>query len=221
MAADSDCRNDSAEVSWSLANGGDAYRASAVAEDGHRASCETDGQRCHLTELRCGRTYNVSLTTISDHCQTERLTDVTFSTRELSNNLTAEQSGITENSSLNSSGPSGPCQPLRVGVDLHCGTRAADMFWEHREDVELYVATASCSVGTALWCNSTNSTCSFSDLYCGETYNFSVTAFSDTCPSESSSTVEIQTGRARRQTTTWSGGGWRDWAFGCKTMEIK
>ncbi|XP_068446237.1 uncharacterized protein [Clinocottus analis] len=179
VAAAMDCYNNTAEVSWSLGNEGGAYMVTATAEDGHRASCETEEQRCELTELQCGQTYNVSLATISEHCQTETLANVTFSTR--------------------------PCKPLRVGVDLRCGTRAADVFWERREGVELYMATATCSTGRTLRCNSTNSTCQFSDLYCGEAYNFSVTAFGDMCYSETSSAVEIQTGPCQPTGLTASG----------------
>lgn len=69
------------------------------------------------------------------------------------------------------------------------------MHWEETEGVALYVATATCSMGVAQQCNSTNSTCDFSNLKCGETYEFSVTAYSNMCYSEVSSSVEIQTGR--------------------------
>ncbi|KAK9519631.1 hypothetical protein VZT92_022346 [Zoarces viviparus] len=179
VAVDLDCSNNTAEVSWSPADGGNSYTVTAVGEDGHRASCESDEQQCDLTELQCGQTYNVSLATISDHCQTETLANVTFSTR--------------------------PCKPLRVGVDLQCGTRTADMYWEQREGVELYMATATCSMGMTLQCNSTNSTCQFSNLYCGETYDFSVTAFSGMCYSENSSTVEVQTGPCQPTGLTASG----------------
>nr|XP_019965387.1 PREDICTED: uncharacterized protein LOC109644441 [Paralichthys olivaceus] len=166
VMADLDCDNSTAEISWSPADAASSYAATAVAADGYRASCETTEDRCELTELQCGQTYNVSLTTISDHCQTEGHTNVTFTTR--------------------------PCKPVRVGVDLQCGTSTANFFWEEREDVELYLATATCSMGT-LKCNSTNSTCRFPNLHCGETYEFSVTAYDNMCFSETSSTVEIQT----------------------------
>ncbi|XP_074491158.1 uncharacterized protein fndc7b [Sebastes fasciatus] len=179
VAAYFDCYNDTAEVSWSSADGGNSYMVTAVGEYGHMASCETDEQQCDLTELECGQMYNVSLTTISDHCHTETPTNVTFSTR--------------------------PCKPMRVGVDLQCGTRTANMYWEEREGVELYMATATCSMGMILQCNSTNSTCQFSNLYCGETYQFSVTAYSYMCYSEISSTVEIQTGPCQPTDLTVSG----------------
>ncbi|CAB1419900.1 unnamed protein product [Pleuronectes platessa] len=166
VKANVNCENSSAEISWSPANGASSYAVTAVAADGHRASCETTEDRCELTTLQCGQTYNVSLTTISAHCQTERPTNATFSTR--------------------------PCKPSHVGVDLQCGNSTAKLFWEEREDVELYMATASCSLGT-LQCNTTNSTCLFPDLQCGQTYNFSVTAYGNMCYSETSSSPEIHT----------------------------
>lgn len=92
----------------------------------------------------------------------------------------------------------GPCKPLRAGVDFHCGTSTASMYWEEVEGVELYVATATCSRGMSLQCNSTNSTCEFSDLRCGETYVLSVTAYSNMCYSEVSSSVEVQTGKNKQ-----------------------
>lgn len=69
------------------------------------------------------------------------------------------------------------------------------MNWEAVEGVELYIATATCRMGASLRCNSTNSTCEFSNLQCGETYTLSVTAYSNMCYSEVSSSVEVQTGQ--------------------------
>lgn len=82
VAASLDCYNNTAEVSWTPASGANSYMVTAIGEDGHRASCETDGDQCDLTELQCGQMYNVSLTTISDHCQTGTKTNVTFHTSE-------------------------------------------------------------------------------------------------------------------------------------------
>ncbi|XP_062419461.1 uncharacterized protein LOC119216595 [Pungitius pungitius] len=179
LATDLDCYNKTARVSWSPANGGISYALTAVGEDGHRASCETAEQQCELSDLRCGLKYNVSLTVIADGCETETPTNVTFSTW--------------------------PCQPLQVGVDLQSGTRTAVMYWEQMEGVQLYVATATSGKGMTLQCNSTNSTCQMSNLYCGTSYNFSVTAFSEMCFSEISSTVAIQTGPCQPTGLTVSG----------------
>lgn len=83
---------------------------------------------------------------------------------------------------------------MHVGVDLQCGTSTANLHWEEVEGVELSVTTATYNMGETLQCNSTNSTCKFSKLQCGKTYEFSVTAYNNMCYSEVSSTVEIQTG---------------------------
>ena len=79
-----DCDNRTAEMSWSQARGAESYVVTAVGEDGHWVSCDTDEHQCVLERLQCGQRYNVSLTTISDHCQTETETNVTFCTRKLS-----------------------------------------------------------------------------------------------------------------------------------------
>lgn len=83
---------------------------------------------------------------------------------------------------------------MHVGVDLQCGTSTANLHWEAVEGVELYVTTAKYSMEEILLCNSTNSTCNFSNLQCGKSYELSVSAYNDMCYSEVSSSVEIQTG---------------------------
>lgn len=77
-----DCNNNTAKVSWSSAKGSESYIVTVVGQDDHRASCETDGHQCDLTELHCGQIYNVNLTTVNNHCQTEMHTNVTICTRE-------------------------------------------------------------------------------------------------------------------------------------------
>ncbi|XP_047442067.1 uncharacterized protein LOC125008801 [Mugil cephalus] len=167
VAATLDCDNNTAEVTWSPASGANSYLVTAVATDGYQDSCETDEHQCDLMALHCGQMYTVTVTTIGEHCRTETHTNVTFSSR--------------------------PCKPMRVGADMRCGTSTAVMYWEEEEGVELYMATATCSMGMTVECNSTNSTCRFSNLQCGKTYELSVAAYSNMCYSEISSTVEIQT----------------------------
>lgn len=71
----------------------------------------------------------------------------------------------------------------------------ATLFWEDEEGVEFYSATATSSTGVTMFCNSPSSTCKFSGLACGETYDFHVEATNNMCSSEKSNTVNIQTGR--------------------------
>lgn len=82
--ANLDCYNDTATVSWSPVSGANSYMVTAVSADGSRVSCESTEHQCNLTELECGQVYNITLVTISDHCRTEKSTNISFSTRELS-----------------------------------------------------------------------------------------------------------------------------------------
>lgn len=82
VSAAVDCSNNSARVSWSSGRGADSYVVTAVGADGNLFSCETDEEWCDLTELTCGQSYHVSLTTVSSSCNTETRTNVSFGTRE-------------------------------------------------------------------------------------------------------------------------------------------
>lgn len=82
IVANVDCNNNSAEVSWSSVKGAESYLVSAVGEDGHPLSCQTNESECDLTELQCGQVYNVSLTAINAQCQRKTETNVNFATCE-------------------------------------------------------------------------------------------------------------------------------------------
>lgn len=203
VSADVDCSNNSARVSWSSGRGADSYVVTVAGGHGSLFSCESEEDWCDLTELSCGQLYHVSLTTISSNCNTETRTNVTFSTRKFCRS-SLNESELCESdttikrfwvffSLIQHNVLSGPCDPQRVRADLECGTNTATMHWEE-VDVEFYTATATSKMGTSLWCNSTNSTCQFSNLQCGETYMLSVASYSNMCYSEVSSAVEVQTG---------------------------
>lgn len=85
--ADLDCYNNTAKVSWSPASGASSYTVTAVSADGYLAFCDSVDPQCNLTELECGQVYNVTLLTVSDYCQTETNSTVSFRTRESSHVL--------------------------------------------------------------------------------------------------------------------------------------
>ncbi|CAL8396350.1 unnamed protein product [Boreogadus saida] len=164
-----DCLNATAAVSWVPAPGAVSYAATATAADGRqRAECASQGAACLLTGLRCGLVYSLALGAVNEQCRNDSREDVAFSTR--------------------------PCPPQRLGVDLLRGASSARLHWERRPGVDNYTATANCSDHAEVTeCVSTNGTCDFSALHCGESYRFSVVARSGLCQSEVSGTVEILT----------------------------
>nr|XP_015211037.1 PREDICTED: uncharacterized protein LOC102685057 [Lepisosteus oculatus] len=166
-----DCGTNTAWVSWMYTYGAESYLATAEGADGHVASCNTNDNTCNITDLNCGQIYNLTLTAINEQCQNKTPTVFSFSTR--------------------------PCAPLRVNAELECGSDTALVFWEEREGIELYYATATSSTGHTESCNSTSTSCNIANLQCGETYYFTVTANTEQCESELSSTIEIKAAPCR------------------------
>ncbi|XP_033507400.2 uncharacterized protein LOC117272533 [Epinephelus lanceolatus] len=164
-----DCNSEGAAiVYWNATYGAANFSLTAIVSGSLQTLCETQQNRCNVTGLSCGETYNISLTASNTQCSL---------TAPMHANLTTR-----------------PCPPQRVAVDLQCGSRTAILSWEERSDVELYVASATkTSGGQVQTCNSTGSTCQFASLDCGETYNFTVKAHSQGCCSQASSSVSIQT----------------------------
>lgn len=165
-----DCYNNSALIVWAPALGATSYKMIARATEGHLVSCDTSGTsdtECELEGLECGQTYSITSVSMNDQTSVEMDTWVTFSTR--------------------------PCQPLNVGVNLQCGTATATLFWEDVEGVEMYNATAVSSSGVTTYCSTPSPPCQFSNLDCGETYEFYVEALNDTCSSDRSDTRTVQT----------------------------
>lgn len=63
------CRSNSAAVTWERASGALSYLAVGVAADGsHRTECNNTATYCDLSELQCGKTYNVSVFAQDESC---------------------------------------------------------------------------------------------------------------------------------------------------------
>ncbi|XP_029687008.1 fibronectin-like [Takifugu rubripes] len=165
LHVDVECSSDvAAVVSWNATYGTANFSLTAIISGTVQTLCTTQHNACNVTGLSCGETYNLSLTASNDQCSFAAPTHA---------NLTAR-----------------PCPPQRVAIDLQCGSRTAVLSWEERADVELYRGRAVKTSGSEVHnCTSTGSTCQFSSLDCGETYNFTVTAYSQGCSSQASSTL--------------------------------
>ncbi|KAL1249579.1 hypothetical protein QQF64_020584 [Cirrhinus molitorella] len=168
VTVDVNCENATALFSWAWSSGAASYELSAISNNGYIASCISQENFCNISDLVCGQTYTVRLTSINDECQVIQETGVTFQTR--------------------------PCAPLHVNVDLQCKPNTAIVTWEQRADVLYYLVSATLSTGEAdAFCNSTTDSCEMKGLQCGVEYTFTVTAYSSHCHSDVSSTVHITT----------------------------
>ncbi|MEQ2211430.1 hypothetical protein XENOCAPTIV_000725 [Xenoophorus captivus] len=166
VVASYDCDNNTAEVSWSHGEGASSYMVTAVSPDGYRASCETNELQCELLELECGQTYNITLTTVSNQCEIETHTNVSFSTR--------------------------PCIPEQVQSYTRCENSLGSISWTMYAKAESYLAIAVAEDGHTHECTTNTTKCTWNDLHCGEIYTVNVIALDYQCTSMPSNSTTIR-----------------------------
>lgn len=96
--------------------------------------------------------------------------------------------------------PSAPCQPQSPTVQLQCSTNIATVTWDNNGADQFDVVTALNFTGGATMCNSTNRSCTFEQLLCGESYSLSVVGFNGNCTSDPSESFSLNTGETNMHT---------------------
>ncbi|XP_056304665.1 uncharacterized protein LOC130216807 [Danio aesculapii] len=166
VVAQLDCNNTLA-VHWDRsASNPDSYTALAIGTDGTRVSCNTSLTSCTIKNLRCGRTYSIAVTTSKTDCVVEG-SDYRIQTA--------------------------PCQPHSLSVHLQCSTNIATVTWDNNQADQFDMVTALNFTGGMTMCNSTNRSCTFTQLRCGESYTLSVVGFNGNCTSLPSETFSLNT----------------------------
>lgn len=86
-----------------------------------------------------------------------------------------------------------PCVPTNVTVAKTCSNRTAVM-WQASLGAQSYNVIAVGNKGTQTTCSSNTTTCSLTNLRCGQVYGVSVVAINDVCSSPQSQSATLQTG---------------------------
>ncbi|XP_038650716.1 uncharacterized protein LOC119964794 [Scyliorhinus canicula] len=162
-----DCNTNDAAVSWTHTNGAMSYSASAEGSDGHAVSCDTVNTQCQIANLHCGQMYNLTLTALDNICDTSQSSIFDFSTA--------------------------PCAPQFTDTSLNCVTKSTTVTWEESDGALWYITTAEGQDGHVTLCNSTETSCEFTDLHCSQTYLITVKAIDGHCQSVNTSTFETET----------------------------
>ncbi|XP_016331309.1 uncharacterized protein LOC107680061 [Sinocyclocheilus anshuiensis] len=161
------CSSNSAHVQWNPGSGAESFEVHAISTDGQMTGCDSTNTSCVMPNLVCGSIYNVSVLAIGHHCNVSR-------------------SEITTLHSV-------PCVPNHIQANLSCGSGVVDVSWQPSQGALSYTAVAQGSGGFASSCNSSSTTCEFSNLLCGLTYSISVTASDHVCTSTPSNSVQLDT----------------------------
>ncbi|XP_014840249.1 PREDICTED: uncharacterized protein LOC106916456 [Poecilia mexicana] len=167
VVAELDCNTNAMNVNWTQTTGSDEYTAWAIGTDGHRASCNSTSNHCSIHRLRCGRTYEVAVTSSSISCDIIVGSDYKVQ--------------------------SAPCKAENTTAELNCSSNAVTVWWQDGGAAQNYTVRAASASGVNSTCDTAESSCSFLDLSCGQLYTFTVTGHTNVCVSDMSDPVERHT----------------------------
>ncbi|XP_054458914.1 fibronectin-like [Anoplopoma fimbria] len=162
------CHSNSAAVTWERASGALSYLAVGVTEDGsNKTECNNTMTHCDLINLQCGKTYNVSV----------------FSQDESCSSVESDKAYVR----------TAPCPPQDVAIKAECDDGAMAVSWSPNPDAQHFHVAALSNTRARLYCNSSGTGCTISDLPCGQHYNVTVLSVRDGCESMPSAVVETST----------------------------
>ncbi|XP_054888996.1 serine-rich adhesin for platelets-like [Poeciliopsis prolifica] len=167
VTAELDCNTNVMNVNWTQTTGSDEYTAWAIGTDGHRASCNSTSNSCSIHHLRCGRIYDVAVTSSSINCEVIVGSDYKVQ--------------------------SAPCKAENTTAQLNCSSNAMTVKWQDGGAAQNYTVRAASASGVNSTCDTAESSCSFLDLSCGQLYTFTVTGYTNVCVSDMSDPTERHT----------------------------
>lgn len=90
-----------------------------------------------------------------------------------------------------------PCAPRNVSTTLVYLTHSALVSWVGSPSAVGYNVTLTGQDGHTHHCQTNSSSCEIPDIHCGETYNITVTPFSETCAGYPSEVYTFRAGTDR------------------------
>ncbi|XP_058265731.1 uncharacterized protein LOC131365857 [Hemibagrus wyckioides] len=162
------CSSGVLQLTWDQTYGANGYSASLISvSSGRQHFCNSTYPSCSHSTLTCGDSYVARVRSYNGTC---------FSM--LSQPMTIKEV---------------PCVPTNVTVASTCSNQTTVM-WQASLGAQSYRVIAVGNKGHQTTCSSNSTTCSLTDLRCGQVYNVSVVANDDTCSSPQSQSVTLQTG---------------------------
>ncbi|KAM7379234.1 hypothetical protein PAMP_004799 [Pampus punctatissimus] len=161
-----DCGTNKGNFSWAESSGAGSYTVEVTGKHGHVTSCSSNDTSCTV-KLHCGRSYSATLMASSESCNSTKHADIQFD--------------------------SAPCKPENTTVEQNCSSNIMTVKWSQSSKIQNYTVKATSASGVNSTCGSTESSCSFLNLSCGQLYTFTVMGHTNVCMSEMSTPMEKHT----------------------------
>ncbi|XP_021178304.2 fibronectin type III domain-containing protein 7 [Fundulus heteroclitus] len=154
VSAQTFCESEEVQLSWYQTGHGANYSVTAMGSLGYMAVYNTTGTLYSAT-LPCGQHYNVTVQAQSSRCHSTPSSPFFFKT--------------------------GPCAPRDVVTSAQCGSSVGSVSWGPSDGAESYIARATGLDGHVHLCRTNTTSCTWSELHCGEQYAVTVGAEADHC----------------------------------------
>ncbi|XP_069593413.1 uncharacterized protein [Ranitomeya imitator] len=161
------CPENALNVFWDISHGATGYSAIAVGRQGDVITADVSDRTCQLSPLLCGEVYSLSILAMHDECK-------------------SAQSATVE-------AKSAPCSPMYLTAAPDCGVKEASVRWEPSAGAVSYMAVFHGPDGSEASCVSSTTSCSVSNLQCGQLYNVTVTAMDGSCHSITTNATTVTT----------------------------
>ncbi|KAK1803500.1 hypothetical protein P4O66_020926, partial [Electrophorus voltai] len=163
-----ECRTNVAMVTWTSNGVDQLYRVSAVNFTGGQVDCVSNSTNCSFSQFHCGDSYTLTVTGVTQQCKSLPSSSMTLNTA--------------------------PCVPAQVTAIFDCNALITTVMWDMPRSADSYVVYAVSSEGDRENCTSTDTSCVFQHLPCGQTFSITVVAQSGPCTSLPSQPVTVMTG---------------------------
>lgn len=88
-----------------------------------------------------------------------------------------------------------PCAPANVNTSLVCDKNTATVSWKDSSGAVFYKVMANSSDGDVKQCTTNDTSCHLPSMHCGQTYNITVTPFSNECKGYDSYPLSYNAGK--------------------------
>ncbi|XP_073439020.1 fibronectin type III domain-containing protein 7-like [Dendrobates tinctorius] len=167
VAADINCSSSVIRLSWDESLGAQSYYSVLRTPENQYLLCNNTELGCEIRDLPCGQAYDVTVTAVNDRCE----------------------SAPSSPSALYTV----PCVPSQVQADMNCESNVVTVSWAKTVGAVNYTTVTIGPQGEQHHCQSSNTSCSFTQLSCGLRLEASVAAVGNTCTSDFSLSVPFYT----------------------------
>ncbi|XP_040263065.1 fibronectin type III domain-containing protein 7-like isoform X2 [Bufo bufo] len=161
------CQENELNVLWDVSHGATGYSATAVGGQGDVTIADVSDNKCLLSPLQCGEVYSLTVLAMHDECKSAPSAEIEVK--------------------------SAPCSPMHITATPDCGINGASVLWEPSAGAVSYTAVFHGPDGSEVSCVSSTTSCSVSNLKCGQLYNVTVTAYDGICHSITTNATTVGT----------------------------